>query len=196
MSPRSAKQFDNIRKQKRKLIMDTALGLFAENGFNATSISQIAKKAEISKGLIYNYFDSKMEILDEIIQEGFDTVYSNFDLNRDGILTEEEFVHFIRKSFEIMKTNLEYWKLYYSLMLQPKVAESFSGEYNEKVKPILAMLFNFISSKGSKDPESDVIVISALLEGAYLFFVTAPDLFPSDILEEKIIEACFKIINN
>ncbi len=196
MSPRSAEQYDDIRKQKKKLIMDTALELFAEGGFHATSISQIAKKAGISKGLTYNYFESKNEILDEIIQEGFDIIYSNFDLNRDGILTEEEFKHFIRQSFTIMRENIDYWKLYYSLMLQPKVAESFMGEYEEKAKPILGMLYNFIQTKGSKDPESDMMVISAMLEGAYLFFITAPHLFPSEILQEKIIEACFKIINN
>ena len=63
MSPRSAKQFDEIRKQKKELILESALELFAENGFHATSISQIAKKAGISKGLIYNYFESKNEIL-------------------------------------------------------------------------------------------------------------------------------------
>ncbi|MBN2892749.1 MAG: TetR family transcriptional regulator, partial [Bacteroidales bacterium] len=38
MSPRSAKQFDDIRKQKKELIMETALELFAENGFHATSM--------------------------------------------------------------------------------------------------------------------------------------------------------------
>jgi len=196
MSPRSAKQFDDIRKQKRELIMETALELFAENGFHATSISQIAKKAGISKGLTYNYFESKVDILNEIIQEGIDTVYSNFDLNHDGILTEEEFVHFIRQSFRIMGENLRYWKLYYSLMLQPKVAESFNDDYREKAKPILEMLYQFISENGSKDPEGDTMVISALLEGAYLFFVTAPDLFPAEVLEDKIVEACFKLIRN
>ena len=49
--PKSPEQFDDIRKQKKQLIMDTALELFAENGFHATSISQIAAKAKISKGL-------------------------------------------------------------------------------------------------------------------------------------------------
>lgn len=196
MSPRSAKQFNDIRKQKKELIMETALELFAENGFHATSISQIAKKAKISKGLTYNYFESKNDILNEIIQEGFDTVYSNFDLNHDGILTDEEFVHFIRQSFKIMRENLRYWKLYYSLMLQPKVAESFNDEYMEKAKPILEMLYHFIAKKGSKDPEGDTMTISALMEGAYLFFVTAPNLFPAQALEDKLVEACFKLIRN
>ncbi len=195
MSPRSAKQFDDIRKQKKDLILEVALELFAENGFHATSVSQIAKKAGISKGLSYNYFDSKKEILDEIIQKGFDSVFSNFDINKDGILSEEEFIYFIRQGFQLMRENMRYWKLYYSLMLQPKVAESFQEDYTGKAKPFIAKLFQFIVSKGSSDPEGDVMVISALLEGAYLFAITAPEIFPEKSMEDKIIKACFKIIN-
>ncbi len=194
MSPRSAKQFDDIRKQKKKLIMNTALELFAENGFHATSINQIAKKAGISKGLTYNYFESKKEIFDDIIQESFDTIYSNFDINKDGILTDEEFIYFIRQSFQLMRQNIRYWKLYYSLMLQPKVAESFQKEYLEKANPFLGKLKQFIVSKGSIDPEGDMMVISALLEGAFLFVITAPEMYPEINMEEKIINACFKII--
>ena len=99
MSPRSAKQYNEIRKQKKKLIMETALELFAENGFHTTSISQIAKKAGISKGLAYNYFQSKNEILEEILETSSKEIYSNFDFNRDGILTEDEFFYFIRQTF-------------------------------------------------------------------------------------------------
>ena len=69
--PRSLKQNEKIRKQKKQLILDTALELFAENGFHATSMSQVAKKAGVSKGLAYNYFESKQDILDEIIKTGF-----------------------------------------------------------------------------------------------------------------------------
>lgn len=192
--PRSPEQYDDIRKQKRKLIMDTALELFAENGFHASSISQIAKKAGISKGLTYNYFKSKKEILDEIIKMGFESIYENFDLDHDGILTEEEFIYFIRQSFQIMNDNLRYWKLYYSLMLQPKVAETFQDGYNDMAKPLLKMMYEFIVSTGSKNPEGDMMAISALLEGAYLFTVTSPNIFQQKKLEDNIITACFKII--
>lgn len=196
MSPRSAKQFDDIRKEKKQLIMDTALKLFAEHGFHATSISQIAKKAGISKGLTYNYFNSKKEILDEIVSTGFNTMYGNLDLNHDGILTENEFIHFIKKSFAMMQENTEYWRLYYSLMIQPAVSDSFQEEYMEKTVPVMKMLYQFAESKGSKDPESDTIAISAILEGSYLFAVTAPDYFPAEKLQKTVIDACFKIINN
>lgn len=195
MSPRTAKQFDKIRQEKKSLIMDTALELFAENGYHATSMSRIAKKAGISKGLAYNYFDSKKEILDEIIHTGFTTIYANLDLNHDGILTEEELILFIRHNFRIMRANLRYWKLYFSLMLQPHVAESFNDEYSKNVQSVMSMLHEFLVRKGSKDPDGDLMVLSALFEGASLMTIVAPDSFPAKIMEEKIIDAIERFIH-
>ncbi|HRW21852.1 MAG TPA: helix-turn-helix domain-containing protein, partial [Bacteroidales bacterium] len=63
MSPRTPEQFEEIRLSKHKLILDTAMKLFASSGYHNTSISKIAKEAGISKGLIYNYFDSKEDLL-------------------------------------------------------------------------------------------------------------------------------------
>ncbi|NQU52933.1 MAG: TetR/AcrR family transcriptional regulator [Bacteroidetes bacterium] len=195
MAPRTTEQFGKIRLEKMVLIMETSLELFAENGYHATSISQIAKKAGISKGLIYNYFDSKKELLDALITHGFDSIFQNFDLKEDGILTKEEFIHFIKQNFNLLRDNLQHWKLFYSLLLQPQVADSFAKDYEERGAPMFQMLFKFIESQGSKDPEGDLMAISAMLEGAFLYCVVAPDIFPMEIMEDKIINACFKIIN-
>ncbi len=196
MSPRSAKQLDDIRKQKKELIMETALELFAENGFHATSISQIAKKAGISKGLAYNYFESKNDILEEIIKHGFEAVYAELDFNQESKVTKDEFIHFIRHSFDLVRENTQHWKLFFSLMVQPHVTNTFADEYKTKGEPVFHMMYNFIKSQGSKDTEGDLMAISAMLEGAFLYSIAAPDVFPMDIMEEKVINACFKIINN
>lgn len=196
MSPRSIEQLDDIRKQKKELIMNVALELFAENGYHATSISQIARKAEISKGLTYNYFESKKELLDELIKHGFDAIWDNLDLNKDGILTEDEFVYFIKQNFLLIRENMQHWKLFFSLLLQPQVSESFSKDYEKRAKPMFQLLHNFLQSKGSSDPDGDLMAIAAMLEGTYLYLVAAPNIFPFEIMEEKIINACFKIINN
>ena len=54
MSPRTKEQFEVIRKQSKDAIREAALELFAKNGFHNTSMHTIAKKAKVSKGLIYN----------------------------------------------------------------------------------------------------------------------------------------------
>lgn len=196
MSPRTSKQFEAIRQEKRKVILDSALELFAENGFHATSISMIAKKAAISKGLIYNYFESKNDILEEIIDKGFHEIHDLIDPDKDGILTENEFIYFLEKSFEMVKNNQRHWKLYFSLMLQPVVSENFATKYAAAGEPMFRMMYEFIASKGSTDPEGDLMIISAMLEGAFLYAIVAPEIFPIDQMKIKTIDGIFRIIQS
>ena len=69
MSPRSKQQFEEIREASQRKIFDASLELFGTKGFEATSIAQIAKSAGISKGLIYNYFESKEALLESMIHD-------------------------------------------------------------------------------------------------------------------------------
>ena len=92
MSPRTEVQFEEIRESRRKQIMDVALELFADKGYAHTSISQIATKAKISKGLIY--------LLLNLFEDGMGAMFDLFDQNKDGVLTRDEFIYFINESFD------------------------------------------------------------------------------------------------
>ena len=54
---------------KRRLILDAAVKVFAQKGFNQARISDIADEADISYGLTYHYFRSKDEVLDTLFLE-------------------------------------------------------------------------------------------------------------------------------
>lgn len=54
------------KEQRKREIVLVALEVFAEFGFEATSISRIAEAAGVSKGSIYLYFDSKEELIVEV----------------------------------------------------------------------------------------------------------------------------------
>ena len=51
-------------------VLDAALDLFIEKGFAATRVEDIAKRAGLSKGAIYLYFKSKIDIYMECIADG------------------------------------------------------------------------------------------------------------------------------
>ena len=74
--PRTEKQFEEIRATKKALILDAALQVFARDGYHNASISKISKQAGISKGLMYNYFNSKEELLEILVGE---SIYSYKD---------------------------------------------------------------------------------------------------------------------
>ena len=125
MSPRTPQQFEDIREEKRALIMDVALEHFAKEGYHNTTISHIAKHAGISKGLMYNYFESKEELLTEIINSSLNDISVYFDPDHDGYLTEAEFELFIRKLFLILREKLSFWRLFYQFLMQKDVREQF-----------------------------------------------------------------------
>ena len=57
------------RGNTKQEILDAALELFSVQGFEATSISQIASAVGIRKASLYSHFDSKQAILDALVQE-------------------------------------------------------------------------------------------------------------------------------
>ena len=187
MSPRTFKQYEEIRENKRATILDSALHLFAQNGYHGTSISEIAKDAKISKGLLYNYFESKEELLKEIVLHGFKDLMQSFDPNHDGVLTTDELIHFIKESFRIIKEHVVYWRLYFSLLVQAPVMKLFEKDLWEMFDSFFKMLFNYFEKKGYEDPSAEVSLFQSLLDGVGMTYVSDPDNYPIEAVEKKII---------
>src|SRR5678815_5590020 len=55
-------------KDKREQIIDTAMQLFAERGFEGTSIRDIAEKATVNVAMVNYYFGSKEKLFEKIIE--------------------------------------------------------------------------------------------------------------------------------
>lgn len=65
--------------EKKQRIMEESMKLFAEKGFHATSIQEIASKSEVSKGAFYLYFTSKEELTVEIFDYYTSLIMDKFD---------------------------------------------------------------------------------------------------------------------
>lgn len=57
---------------KRRVILDAAVRVFARQGFHTCRVSDIADEARVAYGLVYHYFKSKDEILDTLFLERWD----------------------------------------------------------------------------------------------------------------------------
>ncbi|MDR0566704.1 MAG: TetR/AcrR family transcriptional regulator, partial [Prevotellaceae bacterium] len=128
--PRTKEQYEKIRREKSELIRKTALKLFAEKGYDATSINEIAQSAGISKGLMYNYFKSKEELLQTIWDDLSSEFENMIDPNHDSHVTDEEAEDFIDFFFDHIKTKRHVYKLYYQLSFQPKVVDFLITKYH------------------------------------------------------------------
>ena len=80
-----------MSSQPKERILEAAVKLFAERGFDATSVDEIARLAEINKAMIYYYFSSKDELLSSIIRKSineFTSIIEEIDLSRFDNLEE------------------------------------------------------------------------------------------------------------
>jgi TetR/AcrR family transcriptional regulator, fatty acid metabolism regulator protein len=67
MSARRAATGNSV--DKRRVILDAAIHVFAREGFHRCRVSDIAKEANVAYGLVYHYFRSKDEVLDTLFTE-------------------------------------------------------------------------------------------------------------------------------
>jgi AcrR family transcriptional regulator len=180
--PRSPKQYEEIRNEKRQLIMDVALDHFANEGYLPTSISHIAQTAGISKGLMYNYFKSKEDLLKCILDLLIDEIMFEIDLDNDGEISEEEAIHFIDFYFDILKNKREQIKLYYQLSIQPQVVNFMvDSHFNPMVLERQKLLYEYFLKKSKIDPEIGLINISSIIKGFSIDYVIAPEMYPDEI---------------
>jgi AcrR family transcriptional regulator len=59
---------------KRRMILDAAVRVFARQGFHTCRVSDIADEAGVAYGLVYHYFQSKDEVLDTLFLERWDVL--------------------------------------------------------------------------------------------------------------------------
>lgn len=79
-------RFEVISEEKRKQILDAAIEEFAHNGFNGTNINKVAKRAKISIGAMYSYFDSKDDLFLTVVEKLLNVLemaLKDVDVDRD-----------------------------------------------------------------------------------------------------------------
>jgi AcrR family transcriptional regulator len=64
---------------KRRLILDAAVRVFARQGFHTCRVSDIADEAGVAYGLVYHYFQSKDEVLDTLFLERWELLLGAID---------------------------------------------------------------------------------------------------------------------
>jgi TetR/AcrR family transcriptional regulator, fatty acid metabolism regulator protein len=58
-------------EEKRRLILDAAVRVFAHKGFHTSRVGDIAEEAGVAHGLLYHYFSSKDEVLETIFRDNW-----------------------------------------------------------------------------------------------------------------------------
>ncbi len=203
--------FQKISPEKRKKIQTVAVSEFAKHGLKAANINVIAKKAGVSIGSMYNYFNSKEDLFLTIMDYGYqvlEQVISEIDLEKGDIFDKIE--RLLRAAQKYTKEYPELNQIYLDITSQG--LSHLSILLSRKMETISALFYRSMLSESKKsgivDPDMDEYIASFCLDNLILllqysyttdYFRERMKIFVGEEVDdhdEKVIQGMMHFIRN
>ncbi len=168
----------SIREQnkilKRTRILDAAIKLFSSNGYEQTSIEELAREAGVGKGTVYSYFHNKRAIVkafcDDILE------YARSELaaktSPDTALKEQLMVIFLA-DFKYVAENREFSRVFLQEKVFPKQGSSKEDlEMQDSYFELLYPIYQRAQERGELRKELELLHISGHFYALYLLLVS------------------------
>ena len=129
--------FAQITPEKRERVLSEAARLFAERGYNQTDMAQLAARAGVAKGSLYNYFASKEELYVHVCRDGLErsraAVYGELDPDWD---IYRQIDHIFRRGVAFARSHPAYIVMY--LNISSPGMERFADKLTREVESFTA----------------------------------------------------------
>lgn len=157
--------------------METAKRLFGKNGFNSTSVADIARAADLPVGSIYTYFDSKEDLIRAIVDDGWSDLRERLQLSLSDVEGAERKFELILDTFlpELLG-DVDFISILLSEGVEYTRIEEKAQELSEIIGDIIEPIANQASSLrnfSEKDMEAALLVYFTGVMGAVRISQTA-----------------------
>lgn len=157
------------KAETRKAIIESAVQLFTEKGFEKTSIENIAKQAGIGKATVYTYFATKDEIFLTFCDDELEEAFANLQApNQEDVKLVDQLVDFFMLKFRFITQNREFGRQMLREMLFPKVVNEKAKEHDQRYFDILEGLFLAAQKRGEVSKKHDLFHLSVHFFSIYL----------------------------
>lgn len=159
--------------EKKEQILQTALRLFSEQGYDATPTSQIAREAHVSEGLIFRHFTNKDGLMDALLELGQEHLQP-FILD---ISQEANHVTAIHKIIDLpillLQQERAFWTLQISLKWQRRYRKNDAGS-PAYMLPLMQRLIVALQALEWENPELEANILYFTLDGLVNQLITQP----------------------
>ncbi|MFN8625510.1 MAG: TetR/AcrR family transcriptional regulator [Candidatus Binatia bacterium] len=168
MSP--SEQIDSLHAREK--ILATASRLFAEQGYENTSLSQVARQAKVSKALIFWHFDSKEKLYRSALRKTLEPYFIDVD-SLDGLGEREQIERLIDLFYDFVHEHVDSVRFFLNLTLQgDRQPDEVLGRVHELYRVFRKSLAEIFESgrrhgifRDETQPEREAGLVMAALAG-------------------------------
>lgn len=99
------RRWERLPEQRPKQLIEAALQEFGDRGYDDTRLEDVAERAGVSKGTVYQYFQSKQALFDEVIRDTLDRALGSLTLPPTGKSAELDLLQFMERAWEVMASS-------------------------------------------------------------------------------------------
>jgi AcrR family transcriptional regulator len=160
----------------REKILETATRLFSAQGYTNTSLSQVAKEAQVSKALIFWHFENKEKLFRTALQRTLEPYFINVVDDLEGLSEIDQIKRLIDEYYSFVSRNMYSVKFLVSLILRDEQhPDDLVGHMNELHRVYHQLLADIIDGGRQKavfrptvNPTLDAGLIMTALHGVLL----------------------------
>jgi len=164
------------KKQKTKqAIMDAAITLFSANGFENTSIEELAKVAGVGKGTVYGYFQTKKEILHAFCDYELDQIHKELvkQANPDAPILEQVLTIYMTE-FNHVTRNKEFGRIFMRQTVFPDENDAQDNlQIEDKYFQLLFPILKKAQDRGELRKNIELLHITGHFYGLYILIISS-----------------------
>lgn len=146
-------------------ILEAAVKTFGSKGFDAAKISEIAREASVSVGVIYKYYEDKQALFDACIGHSMEILDNTFTRVYDlGGSLEDMIRNLIKANIDFARTHPDYIRMYH--MVTMGVGPESTKDIAQRIESNSSSIYSNLISKA----KSDGVVRSDLTPADFAFF--------------------------
>jgi TetR/AcrR family transcriptional regulator, fatty acid metabolism regulator protein len=141
---------------KRRMILDAAVRVFARQGFNGCRVSDIADEAGVAYGLVYHYFRSKDEVLDTLFLERWNVLLDAIrETDRQDIAPREKLHQIASFIVDSYRHDPELMKVI--IVEVTRAANSFGQTHLGKIREAYELIADIVAKAQEEGAFKDTI---------------------------------------
>lgn len=164
---------DVIKEFRTAELLEAARRLFAEKGFHATTVEDIAAAAGVAKGTVYLYYKSKQDVYWAAIEHGIRELHNEIQTRMEAEETPEDKVRaFIAIKIRYFEMNRDFFRIYFSelgsgLSHPTQLPPQIERMYLKQARMLEAVLQQGVQSGTIREIRTDTaaVAISDLIRG-------------------------------
>lgn len=192
--PRTPKENERIREIAKEKILNAGMELFIKKGFHATTIDDVAKHAGISKGLLYNYFKGKENLLSKMVEDRIEGLTRVMEVASSMETPGDQLRYIVEGAIDNVRQKPDEFRFYLHLQTQPEedqVLKKYSKLLIEESARQFELQCEMFEKLGVQEPRKRSLYFSSALQGIMLMISTYPQQFPiGDVKAQIIHEFC------